>query len=491
MSKSLGNVVRPLEMQARYGMDAFRYFLLREMAFGQDAEFSEAALVTRLNADLANGLGNLASRMLAMQQRYFEGAVQPLAPEPADLALRDGLRRRARRELDAHVAALAFHRALEALWRALDHANKYVVETAPFTLAKDPAQRPRVGAILHELCEALRVTAQLVAPFLPETARAPRRLARAAASDARPRSTCPGARPSPPGHRTLPPEALFPRVEARAVVSGAAARRLALPRRRAGVRRRPRRGPRARRGGRRHDRSSASAPTGPVDAQRARRSRSPARRGGVRRRRHRRRPPARRRHRRRRRASRRSTRSPPRRGSSRIGETGLDYHYDHSPRAAQRDAFARTSRSPRARPAARRPRARRARRRRRRSCARRARPTSAASSTASPATRDDARRYLDLGFHISFTGIVTFKNADALREAVRLVPLDRLLVETDAPFLAPVPHRGQRNEPALRPRVVGRGRRRRSRGEPLFRRRPRPTTRRTRARLLRARPRYS
>ena len=105
-----------------------------------------------------------------MQQRYFDGEVQPLAPDAADLALREAFAA-ARRDLEAHVEQLAFHRALEALWRALDHANKYVVETAPFTLAKDPAQRPRVGAILHELCEALRATAQLVAPFLPETSR--------------------------------------------------------------------------------------------------------------------------------------------------------------------------------------------------------------------------------------------------------------------------------------------------------------------------------
>src|SRR5205823_5097099 len=188
MSKSLGNVIRPLDMKARYGADAFRYYLLRDMAFGQDAEFSEGALVTRLNADLANSLGNLASRVLAMQQRYFQGALQPLAPE------------------------LAFHRALEALWRALDHANRYVVETAPFTLAKDPAQRPRVGAILHELCEALRTTAQLAEPFLPETARRLTALlglpaARLAELD------LPWGEAFPSGHRTAPPEPLFPRVE--------------------------------------------------------------------------------------------------------------------------------------------------------------------------------------------------------------------------------------------------------------------------------------
>jgi methionyl-tRNA synthetase len=212
MSKSLGNVVRPLDMKARYGMDAFRYYLLREMAFGQDAEFSEAALVTRLNADLANSLGNLASRVLAMQQRYLGGELQPLAPTDVDRALRTAFVT-ARRELEAHVADLAFHRALEALWRALDHANKYVVETAPFTLAKDPAARPRVGAILHELCEGLRVTAQLVEPFLPETA------ARLVGLLGLPVARLADLDLSwgdafPAGHRTAAPEPLFPRVEA-------------------------------------------------------------------------------------------------------------------------------------------------------------------------------------------------------------------------------------------------------------------------------------
>src|SRR5881396_3295530 len=212
MSKSLGNVVRPLDMKARYGMDAFRYYLLRDMAFGQDAEFSETALVTRLNAELANGLGNLASRVLAMQQRYFAGALQPRAPEPADETLAAAFAA-ARREVEAHAAELAFHRALEALWRALDQANKYVVETAPFTLAKDPARRPRVGAILHELCEALRVTAQLVEPFMPETA------ARLAAMLGLPAARLaalelPWGQAFPAGHRTAAPEPLFPRVDA-------------------------------------------------------------------------------------------------------------------------------------------------------------------------------------------------------------------------------------------------------------------------------------
>jgi methionyl-tRNA synthetase len=210
MSKSLGNVVRPLDVKARYGMDAFRYYLLREMAFGQDAEFSEHALVARLNGDLANGLGNLASRVLRMQQSYFGGVVQPAAAEES--VLRPAFTT-ARREVDAHVAELAFHRALEALWRALDRANKYVTETAPFTLAKDPAQRPRVGAILHELCEALRVTAQLVEPFLPETAR--RLAVLLGLDDARLRDLdLAWGAAFEPDHRTRAPEPLFPRVEA-------------------------------------------------------------------------------------------------------------------------------------------------------------------------------------------------------------------------------------------------------------------------------------
>src|SRR5258706_9670155 len=131
MSKSLGNVVRPLEMKQRYGMDAFRYFLLREMAFGQDANFSLDALVNRVNADLANNFGNLVSRVLAMQERYFAGAVQPLGGEWAkeDIELRDKFLG-AEAEMNHQMESLQFHRALEAVWSALDHANRYIVQTA-------------------------------------------------------------------------------------------------------------------------------------------------------------------------------------------------------------------------------------------------------------------------------------------------------------------------------------------------------------------------
>jgi methionyl-tRNA synthetase len=214
MSKSLGNVVRPLDMKTRYGMDAFRYYLLREMAFGQDAVFSEESLVTRANADLANSLGNLASRVLAMQQRYFAGRVQPLAATPAveDGALRAAFSR-ARRELEEHVEAFALHRALEALWQAIGQANQYVQSTAPFVLAKDPARRARVGEILHELLEGLRVTAELAEPFVPDTSR---RLWTLLGREGAPRldRSPPWGAAFAAGHTTLPPEVLFPRIEA-------------------------------------------------------------------------------------------------------------------------------------------------------------------------------------------------------------------------------------------------------------------------------------
>jgi methionyl-tRNA synthetase len=212
MSKSLGNVIRPLEMKARYGMDALRYFLLREMAFGQDATFSEDAFVTRVNADLANNLGNLVSRTLAMQQRYFGGEIQPLgAPTPDDEGLQAAFEE-AFAEVPRLTGELAFHRALEVLWRAIDHANKYIVVTAPFSLAKDPAQRPRVGAILHQLLEGLRATAVLLSWSLPETSARLFELLGLEPITRLPAALSWGKNFSA-GHRTAPAVVLFPRIE--------------------------------------------------------------------------------------------------------------------------------------------------------------------------------------------------------------------------------------------------------------------------------------
>jgi methionyl-tRNA synthetase len=212
MSKSLGNVIRPLDMKRRFGMDAFRYFLLRDMAFGHDATFSEDAFITRVNADLANNLGNLISRTLAMQQRYFDGSIQPLGPPaPEDHELRETFAVAAR-EVPVFAERIAFHRALESLWRAIDHANKYIVTTSPFTLAKDPDRRPRAGAVLHHLCEGLYVTAVLLAPFLPETSdRLFGLLDVPPATRLDPGWTWGGTFAA--GHRTKPPAILFPRIE--------------------------------------------------------------------------------------------------------------------------------------------------------------------------------------------------------------------------------------------------------------------------------------
>ncbi len=215
MSKSLGNVIRPLEMRERFGLDGFRYFLLRDMAFGMDSSFTEDAFITRFNADLSNGLGNLASRVLAMQNKYFEGRLAPmLGPlEGGDLALREAFTT-AEEKSKAHLEGLAFHLALEDIWKALAACDKYVVETAPFKLWKDESQRARVGEILHILCDALRHAARLIEPFMPETAQ---RLAEMLDTD-------PGclAEPAPvwgetfsPGHEVAKPQTLFPRIEVR------------------------------------------------------------------------------------------------------------------------------------------------------------------------------------------------------------------------------------------------------------------------------------
>ena len=210
MSKSLGNVIRPLDMKARFGMDAFRYFLLREMAFGQDAKFSEEALVTRINADLANNLGNFVSRVLAMQQKYFTGVVQPLSANWAaeDVELRDRFAQ-AENQLKDDMKELHFHRALEAIWSALDHANRYIVQTAPFTMIKDAQKQSRVGEVLHHLLEVVRTLARVLAPFMPETAVALRELL-AVSDDG---LTAPWGQGLAAGHKINPPRVLFPRID--------------------------------------------------------------------------------------------------------------------------------------------------------------------------------------------------------------------------------------------------------------------------------------
>jgi methionyl-tRNA synthetase len=211
MSKSLGNVISPLEMKQEIGMDAFRYFVLRESVFGQDADFRRESLTARYNADLANNLGNLVSRVLAMQQKYFDGVVQPLSSTwpSEDQDLRNKFVA-AESELARHMAELQFHRALESVWSAIDHANRYIVQTAPFTLVKDPAKQARVGEVLHHLLEAIRLLSRLLAPFMPDTARELQSLLGLGESVA---LHAPWGQGFSAGHQVNGPKVLFPRIE--------------------------------------------------------------------------------------------------------------------------------------------------------------------------------------------------------------------------------------------------------------------------------------
>ncbi len=169
MSKSLGNVLSPLEMRDRYGFEAFRYAVLREMSFGLDADLRDAALVERINADLANNLGNLVSRTLNLTERSTGGKVPP----PDESAVGDperglaALAAEVAANVDALMANLELHRALEEIFRLVDAGNRLLDLRAPWKAAKDPAGAPVVRTTLHATCSALRVVALLLAPFLP------------------------------------------------------------------------------------------------------------------------------------------------------------------------------------------------------------------------------------------------------------------------------------------------------------------------------------
>ncbi len=169
MSKSLGNVVDPFEMVDLYGVDPFRYFLLREVPFGLDGDFSELAMVSRINSDLANDLGNLLSRTLQMVIQ-FKGGKVPCPGETGELESDiASMAERSFEAVDVAMRRFAYDEALKTIWAFIGRANKYIDETEPWRLGRE-GKEERLDTVLFTLCESLRLISLLIAPFIPDAA---------------------------------------------------------------------------------------------------------------------------------------------------------------------------------------------------------------------------------------------------------------------------------------------------------------------------------
>lgn len=170
MSKSKGNVVDPVKLIERYGVDALKYFLLREYTFGQDGNFTSEVMLKRLNYDLANDLGNLVSRTVSMIEKYCGGIVPAAGPEEGPDADLKAVATGAADKVEAEMDKFKFNMALEEIWVVVRRANKYIDETTPWILAKDESNKARLDVVMHNLAEALRIVSILIHPFMHTTA---------------------------------------------------------------------------------------------------------------------------------------------------------------------------------------------------------------------------------------------------------------------------------------------------------------------------------
>ncbi len=169
MSKTNATGIHPFELVDHFGTDSYRYYFMREIRFGEDGNFSWESMIDRHNADLANGLGNLASRVLAMIESSFEGRVPEPAVEGAAADLPEVTADAARR-YDDHLLAVRLHDGLGAVWGIVDRANRYLVEKEPWKVAKDEGRREELGSILYAAAETLRILAVLIQPIMPGAA---------------------------------------------------------------------------------------------------------------------------------------------------------------------------------------------------------------------------------------------------------------------------------------------------------------------------------